>query len=153
MEQYMPFVWLAVAVVLGIIEVCTAQLVCIWFVLGAFVTAICAATFLGGSITWQVVVFIAASAVALLLTRPLVKRLKKFNKTSTNADRNIGKIGRVIVEINRDNSTGQVEVDGARWTARASDDSVISAGTAVKVDSIQGVKLMVTPVREKESEE
>lgn len=152
MEQYMPLIWLGIAVVLGIIEVCTSQLVSIWFVIGALVTAICAAIFLD-SILWQVVVFLFVSALALVLTKPLVKRLKKFNKTSTNADRNIGKIGRVVVDIDRDKASGMVEVDGERWTARSSDDSVISAGTIVKVESIEGVKLMVTPAGNFESEE
>ena len=149
----MPFIWLGLAIVLGIIEICTSQLVSIWFVIGAFVTAVCAATFLRDYVFLQVVVFLAVSAIALLLTRPVVKRLRNFNKTKTNSDRNIGKTARVIADIDNTSATGLVEVDGSRWSARSSTGNKISAGTTVLVEEIQGVKLIVTPIENLESEE
>lgn len=153
MEQLMPFLWLGIAIVLGIVEVCTAQLVSIWFVIGAFVTAVCAATFLREYIFLQIIVFIAVSVIALLLTKPVVKKLKSFNKTKTNADRNIGKTAIVIADIDNTSATGLVEVNGSRWSARASKGEKISAGTTVKVEEIQGVKLIVTPLANSESED
>lgn len=153
MEQFMPYIWLVLAVLLAIVEVSTSQLVSVWFVAGALVSALCSATFLSSNILLQLLVFIVVSALALILTRPFVKKLKNTHKTPTNADRYIGEKGIVIQEINPECGTGLVEVDGAKWTARASDGSVISMNTTVLVDSIQGVKLMVTPLKEKESEE
>ncbi len=153
MEQFMPFLWLGLAVVLGIIEVCTAQLVSIWFVIGAFVTAVCSATFLRDYIFLQVIVFIAVSALALILTNPIVKRLKSFNKTKTNSDRNIGKTAIVIADIDNTTATGLVEVDGSRWSARSKTGDKILAGTTVMVEEIQGVKLIVTPTANFESED
>lgn len=149
----MAFVWLGIAVVLGVVEICTSQLVSIWFVIGAFVTAICAATFLRDYVFLQIIVFLAVSAIALLLTRPVVKKLKSFNKTKTNADRNIGKTAVVIAEIDNASAAGLVEVEGSRWSARSSTGAKIQAGTTVKVEEIQGVKLIVTPVENFESEE
>lgn len=149
----MAFFWLGLAIILGVIELCTSQLVSIWFVLGAFVTAICAATFLKDYVFLQIVVFLAVSAVALLLTRPLVKRLKSFNKTKTNSDKNIGKTAIVVADIDNTKSSGLAEVDGARWSARSKNGEVIKAGTTVKVEEIQGVKLIVTPFANYESEE
>ncbi len=149
----MPFLWLGLAVVLGIIEICTSQLVSIWFVIGAFVTAICSATFLREYIVWQIILFIAVSALALILTRPVVRRLKNFDKTRTNSDKNIGKTAIVISDIDNTKAEGIVEVDGSRWSARAQNGEKILAGTTVKVEEIQGVKLMVTPVINSESEE
>ena len=35
MEQYMPFIWLGIALLMGILEATTAQLVSIWFMFGA----------------------------------------------------------------------------------------------------------------------
>lgn len=144
----MIYVWLGLAILLCIIEIFTTQLVSIWFVAGAVASAICAGTFLKDHIFWQFVVFVAVSAVALILTRPLVKKLKLFNKTSTNADRNIGCRGVVVTEINELKSTGMVEVRGTKWTARSVDGSVIEEGTTVVVEAIEGVKLMVTPALE-----
>lgn len=149
----MPFIWLGLAIVLGIIEICTSQLVSIWFVIGAFVTAVCAATFLRDYIFLQIVVFLAVSALTLVLTKPVVKKLRSFNKTKTNSDRNIGKTAVVVADIDNTSATGLVEVDGSRWSARSSTGDKILAGTTVLVEEIQGVKLIVTPFKNSESEE
>lgn len=153
MEQVMPFIWIGIALILGIIEISTAQLVSIWFVIGAFVTAICSATFMRDYIFLQIVMFVAVSAVALLLTRPLVRKLKNFDKTKTNSDKNIGKTAIVISDIDNTLATGLVEVDGSRWSARSSTGAKIMAGSTVKVEEIQGVKLIVSPIVNTESED
>ncbi len=152
MEGYMPYIWLVLAVVLGILEVSTAQLVSIWFVIAAVITSICAATFLSTSIFWQIVVFVIASALCLVFTRPLVKKIRKFDKAKTNSDRYIGKVGIVTTDIDWQTATGQVEVDGARWSAKSDHDSIIKAGTSVIVENIQGVRLVVAPVDSNEKE-
>ena len=51
-----PLIWLAVALVMLIIEAATVQMVSIWFCLGAVAAAI--AAILGGSIPVQIVVFV-----------------------------------------------------------------------------------------------
>lgn len=144
MEQYMPYLWLLVAVALTIVEITTAQLVSIWFVLAAVVTAVCSATFLKGIYIWQFVVFVFVSALCIALTKPLVERIKSTHKTKTNSDRHIGKVGKVIVTIDPAANTGLVEVDGSRWSAKSADSSIIEKDTSVVVDSIEGVKLIVT---------
>ena len=68
----MMWLWLCAAVLFGAVEAVTAGLVSVWFAVGS-VGAFFAA--LGGlSITLQLVVFAAVSAVALAATRPLVAR-------------------------------------------------------------------------------
>ncbi|MDO4420251.1 MAG: NfeD family protein [Ruminococcus sp.] len=142
--EYMPYVWLSVAVVLAIVEISTTQLVSLWFVLGAAVTAVCSATFLKNQLIWQIIIFLFISAVLLLLTRPFVKKLKTNDGVRTNSDRNIGKIALVISDINPDKGTGQVRVGSEKWSAKTIDGSVIKEGTNVKVVAIEGVKLIVT---------
>ena len=141
--EYMPYVWLGIAVFLAIVEVATTQLVSLWFVIGAAATAVCSATFLEGRLLWQIIVFITVSAVALILTRPLVKKLKNENKVNTNSDRNIGKTGVVIVEINPTDGTGQVKIGAEKWSAKSIDGSIIKVGTNISVEAIEGVKLVV----------
>ena len=143
MEQYMPYLWIGLAVVLAIVELSTSQLVSVWMVIGAVITAICSATFLTDSIIWQIVIFVFVSALCLILTRPLVKRLKKVETAKTNSDRYIGKTAKVLSEINSTENTGIVEVEGSRWSAKSVDGSVVEVGRLVKVESIQGVKLIV----------
>lgn len=146
--EYMPYVWLGIAVVLAVVEVATSQLVSLWFVLGAAVTAVCSATFLKGQLVWQIVIFIVVSAVALVLTRPLVKKLKKEEKINTNADRNIGKTGMVLTDINSKTGSGQVRVGAEKWSAKSKDGALIKEGTNVRVIGIEGVKLVVTCIED-----
>ena len=56
----------------------------------------------------------------------------------------------VIVTIDNMNATGQAVVDGQEWSARSADGSIIEKGTKVKVQSISGVKLIVTKIKEEE---
>lgn len=142
--EYMPYVWLGIAVVLAIVEISTTQLVSLWFVLGAAVTAVCSATFLKGLILWQIVIFLTVSAVMLILTRPLVNKLKTNEPVSTNSDRNIGKIAVVTCTIDPEKGVGQVRVGSEKWSAKSADGSVISEGANVKVVGIEGVKLLVS---------
>lgn len=146
MAEMLPYIWIGIAVLLGIVEISTTQLVSIWFVIAAIVTAVSSATFLYDCLLWQIVLFVAVSGICLIATRPLVKKIKSNKGTRTNADKYIGRVGKVISDIGYNTYTGQVEVDGSKWTAVSADNSVIVAGTTIKVLEIKGVKLIVTPV-------
>ena len=50
---------------------------------------------------------------------------------------------KVTEPVNNEQASGAVYVDGKTWTARSDDGSVIPAGTQVKVQKIEGVKLLV----------
>lgn len=141
MEQFMPYIWLAIIIVMSIFEACTAQFVSIWFVLGALVAMLISIFY--PSITLQIIAFILVALLTLLLTRPFVKKLLNFKKEDTNSGRFIGKTGLVIQTINNKIGEGQVSVLGNIWTARSKDDSIIKEGENVIVESIQGVKLVV----------
>lgn len=142
--EYMPYVWLGIAVFLAVIEVATTQLVSLWLVIGAAVTAICSAVFLKDNLLLQIILFILVSAITLILTRPIVKKLKSETKVNTNSDRNIGKIAFVTVDIDPEQGIGQVRVGNEKWSAKTKDGAVIKAGSNVKVLDIEGVKLVVS---------
>lgn len=133
--------WVAAIVLFGIMEAATAALVSIWFVVGAVVALI--AAILGVGIWVQITVFVLASAVALALTRPLMKKLVDTKAVPTNADRVLGVVCKVTEPIDNENSTGAVYVDGKTWSARSVDGSTVSVGTQVTVESMEGVKLFV----------
>ena len=102
---------------------------------------------LGGQL-WplQVAVFLAVSAVALALTRPLSKRLLNRRRERTNADRVVGAAGLVTQDVDNVRATGRVSVMGNSWSARSvQPEGRIPAGTRVRVHAIEGVKLLVTP--------
>ncbi len=137
----MVFVWIAVTVAFIIIEAMTTQLLTIWFAAGS--AAAIVATLLKASPLVQCIVFVAVSLIALIATRPLVKKLTKQKFSPTNADRFIGETAVVTESIDNIAQTGLVKIQGTVWTARSADGSAIPDGETVTVTKIEGVKLIV----------
>lgn len=135
------YVWIAFTVIFGIMEAATAQLVSIWFVIGS--VAALGAYFFGATTAVQVIVFIVVSALALVITRPIVRRFTKTKIQPTNADSYIGLDAVVTESIDNILSVGSVKVKGIEWTARSAGDEKIEKGEVVTVRSIEGVKLIV----------
>ena len=139
----MAYVWLAAAIVMGVVEGATFNLVSVWFAGGAvaaFFTAL-----LGGEFLLQLTLFIVVSAILLACLRPLAKRRAAVKPVRTNADRIIGMTGIVTEAIDNIRATGAVKVGGVEWTARSEQDAVIEAGSQVKILRISGVKVYVEP--------
>lgn len=134
-------IWLLTAIVLVAGEALTAGLTFIWFAVGALGGLIVA--LLGGPIWLQVVVFLALSALALALVRPVAAKLMQSGRVATNADRVIGKTAIVTQTIDNLAGKGQVSVAGQIWTARSEQGVTIPEGTEVTVLRIEGVKVFV----------
>lgn len=138
----MVYVWLGILAVAVIAEIATTQLVSIWFAIGAlaaFFTALA-----GVEQIWiQIIVFVIVSAVAVAVTRPLVKKMINKKAEPTNADMVIGKVGVVTERIDNLAPSGLVKVNGSVWTARTPDGSVIEENEKVIIKEISGVKLLV----------
>lgn len=141
MEYAMIIFWIVLLVVLIIIEAATAQLVTIWFAAGAAAALVAELCGLQPWLQWAI--FIAVSAVALVATRPLVKRMTSKKVQPTNADRCIGQTAVVTEDIDNIGGKGQVHVNGVTWTARSSDGTVFRKDERVTVEKIEGVKLIV----------
>ena len=139
----MAYVWLAAAIVMGVVEGATFNLVSVWFAGGA-VAAFLTALF-GGKFPLQLTLFIVVSAILLACLRPLAKRRAAVKPVRTNADRIIGMTGIVTEAIDNIRATGAVKVGGVEWTARSEQDAVIEAGSQVKILRISGVKVYVEP--------
>ena len=137
----MEFLWLALIVVFAVIEGATTALTTVWFIGGAL--AALAAALLHAELWLQITLFFAVSVVLLAALRPLVK---KYLRPRTNAAGNIGREAIVTEAIDNLHETGAVRLSGVEWTARSADGSPVAAGTVVRIDAIEGVKLIVTPV-------
>lgn len=133
----MTFCWLLVFIVLLLIEICTVNLVSIWFALGAL-ASLCASIFTNNMII-QLIVFIVVSFITLVITKPLVKKIK-VKQHSTNFDRVIGMEGIVTEDISKF-QIGEVKVDSKRWSAKS--DEEIKKDSIVIIEKIDGVKLIV----------
>lgn len=141
MEGIVGLIWLAIIVVMAIIEIITLGLTTIWFAGGALVAFI--ASLFGVSLPIQIVLFVIVSLVLLAFTRPFAVKFVNKNRTRTNAESLIGKSAIVLEDINNLKAEGAVSVNGQEWTARAVDDTVITKDTVVEIVEIKGVKLMV----------
>ena len=144
----MIWLWLGAIVLFGVAEVVTEGMVSIWFVAGSLAALFtCVSGLSLGGVSpegTQVLVFAVVSAVALVATRPFVRRFMTGHPSvATNSDRVLGMTAKVTEAVDNEQSSGAVYVDGKTWTARSADGSVIPAGTQVKVEKIEGVKLLV----------
>lgn len=89
-------------------------------------------------------IFFAVTILALVLTRPIVKKVTSFKKEDTNSGRYIGKEGFVTLEINNLENRGQVSVLGVIWSARSENGDIILENETIEVKKIEGVKLIVS---------
>lgn len=134
-------IWAIAFVVLTIAELETVQFVSIWFALAALVSMFTALA--GLPIIGQITVFVIASVILLLATRPLVKKLTAKKNFPTNIELDIGQTAYVINDIDNAQAVGRVKLNGVDWMARSSDNSIISAGEAVVVEKVDGTRLIV----------
>lgn len=138
--------WFIMFLVLLGVEFATINLVTIWFALGALVTVFL--SFFVDSIIVQSVSFVVVSLLALILTKPIIKKFNIIQPNPTNSDRFIGKECDVIKDI-KSNEYGEVRIFGEIWTATSKQKGTIKEGTKVVVKEIEGVKLVVEKKEEK----
>lgn len=141
MLDMMVWVWLGVTALAAFVEAVTMTLVSVWCVVGGLVAVF--AAYFGASVPTQLLLFLGVSILTAAVVRPLAKKYADPHKVATNADRLLGMEAKVTEDIDNARSSGAVYVDGKTWTARSADGSVIPAGTQVKVQKIEGVKLLV----------
>lgn len=134
--------WLIVVVVMLICEIFSMGLTTIWFSIGAVVSAI---TSVFGAPLWlQIMLFCVVSVVVMLLVRPFAMKVIDKNRTKTNVDALVGQQVTVLETIDNQKEIGRVMLNQVEWMARSTENVVIEAGERVKIDSVSGVKLMVS---------
>ena len=139
--------WLIAFVILVGIEVATMALTTIWFAGGAFVAFLLA--LFGVSTEIQLAAFVVMSFLLLFLTRPVASKYINGNTVRTNAESLIGRDARVTAEICNELGTGSAVIDGQEWAARsAQDGGTLPSRAQVRIKEIQGVKLIVSKVKE-----
>jgi membrane protein implicated in regulation of membrane protease activity len=141
------FVWLAVAVVFGLIEAMGPALVCIWFCVGAAVAFV--VSFFVDSLLVQVVVFLVVSLAALIGLRPFIRKSSKerLDDVKTNYDTYVGRELVVSQAIPAGTgSTGRVLLGDVSWLARTCDGTAVEEGARVVVREVDSTVLVVAPV-------
>ena len=134
------WIWLGLTVIFVLIEVGTTALVSIWFVAGSLAALL--ASFFTDSGIAQTMVFAVVSAAALVVTRPLVRKLRSPTPAATGADRNVGRTGTVLEAI-RPEKPGRVRLDGVDWSATCT--QPLEEGALCTVLAVHGTALAVSP--------
>ncbi|MBR5521087.1 MAG: NfeD family protein [Oscillospiraceae bacterium] len=135
------YIWLALASALAILEICTPNIVCIWFIAGsmcAFLTS-----FVIESIIVQGLVFSFATGICLALTKPMAKKMLGKQPVPTNADMLVGQHCIVTEDIHPEKK-GRVKADGVYWMAQCT--TPVKAGTVVEIKAMSGATLTVEPL-------
>lgn len=141
----MAWFWLCLAIALLVVELSTTQLICVWFAIGAGVTALFKAIIPTIGTPWQLVIFVVVSVGLLLGTRRIVKKFltKRGKDHETNLELTVGKEAVVVEEIDNVNGKGAVKINGLVWSARSVNGEKMYVGETVIFKEINGNKAMV----------
>lgn len=135
------YIWLVAFILFAAVEFVTSMaLVSIWFAVGSLAALIL--SIFEVPLWIQLLVFIIVSAILLICTRPIAKRLNK-NNIDTNLEINIGKTAKVIEDIDNSKASGRVRLNGVDWTAVSYTGEFIEKDSHVTVIKIEGSKLYV----------
>ncbi|PWD52267.1 hypothetical protein C8046_01270 [Serinibacter arcticus] len=135
--------WLALTLILGVVEVLIVDLLFLMFAGGALAATVAAA--LGAPLAVQVAVFAVVSVLLLVAIRPWALRRFKNQEpgTATNAGALVGRTAVVLAATS--GSAGRVKLVGEVWTARFDGSGVLPVGTPVEVVAIDGATAVVVP--------
>ncbi len=136
--------WLSLALLLGVAEVLSLDLVLIMLAAGALAAA--GVAVLAPGLWWlQILVAAGVSLGMLLALRPtLMARVRNLPGYRSSTDKMVGSSGVAVSQIDR--GGGEIKVDGQSWTARPyAADLVIEQGTEIEVFEIDGAIAVVYP--------
>lgn len=142
--------WLAVMVIMLIIEIITLGLTTIWFAGGALVAFVLA--MLNAPLMVQIFAFLIVSLILLMFTRPIAVKYFNKDRVKTNVETMIGRQAIVVSEIDNLQGIGRVTVGGQEWSARTVQDGItLPVGAVVIIKEVKGVKLIVEEERKEEN--
>jgi membrane protein implicated in regulation of membrane protease activity len=144
MNIHIGHFWMGLAIVLFIAEIVTPGgfvLAC----LGVSCLASGIISYLGFSVTIQILTFSIASLTLFFGIRPLFSKyfLQSASKIKTNIEALVGKTGMVSERIDPVTGKGRVIVGGEDWRGVSVTEEVIEVGEKVTVVRVDGAKLLI----------
>jgi membrane protein implicated in regulation of membrane protease activity len=148
--DHLAAVWLGMAILFGIAEMASLDLILAMLALGALVGMITA--LLGAGIGVSAIAAALASVACLALVRPaLVKRLHSGPELSLGHGKLVGQQG-IVTERITGLEAGRIKLHGEIWSAKPYDETLtIEPGNTVEVLEIRGATAYVHPVPSLES--
>jgi membrane protein implicated in regulation of membrane protease activity len=153
-NKFDPFIIgddIGVFIIALVVEISTQEFVSVWFSAGALV-AMCICYFVPFWV--EIIIFSVVSLAALILTRPLIKRLTDRTERFTNTDEFVGKRVKVEKEITKYDG-GLVKLNGIVYSAilMEEEEETIPLDSIVEVVSLKGNRVVVKLIEKNESEE
>lgn len=137
------WVYVAVGILLVIVEIFTPNFVIMWFGISSIISAI--PVYLGASTKIVILTYTVSLLILTLFVRKIT--VEHFSKTSkgikTNVSHLVGKHGIVTHDIDIITSQGMVRVGKELWSAITESNQKISENEQIIVCGIDGVKLIV----------
>ena len=138
-------IWLIASGVFFILEIFTVGFLVFWLGVAALLAMLI--SFLTDSIILQTTVFVISSGILIFATRALADKIIKKDTVPTNVYSIVGKRGIVIEDIDWATGKGQIKSEGEVWSAKTNEQINIPKGTEVEIESIDGVKVFVKPLK------
>jgi membrane protein implicated in regulation of membrane protease activity len=134
--------WLGAALLLGVVEILSVDLVLIMFAGGALAAA--GLSLLDTPLWVQIAGFAVTSTLLLVALRPyLLRHLRqRVPLVETNSAAHVGRVAIAVTPVTE--RGGRVKLAGEVWTARTEDRAAIDAGDEVSVLRIDGATAVVT---------
>ncbi len=140
------WLWTVFAIVMAIGEIFTAGFFLLPFAIGAAAAAVLA--WLNVVVLAQWLVFFGVSIVSLAYLRRFIGRQDEEEQPRVGANRWVGAEGLVLQDIDPHTGAGMVKVLNEEWRATAL--QPIGAGTKIVVASVEGARLVVEPLEDKQ---
>lgn len=137
--------WLGGALLLGVLEMLSLDLLFLMLATGALAGAVGSAA--GLPLVWSIVLAAAVAMLSLFALRPfLLRHLRnRVDLVETNVHALVGKDAVVVAAL--DGAGGRVKLHGEVWSARTEDGLRLDLGDQVWVTRIDGATAVVTDVR------
>lgn len=137
--------WLGLALILGVIEMLTVDLLFLMLAGGATAAAVAGA--FGAPFWLQLLIAAIVSVAMVVLVRPwAMARLKASTpQARTNIAAHRGRTATVVADVT--DRAGRVKLTGEVWTARVEQPgTVLAVGSTVSVVRIEGATAIVAPM-------
>jgi membrane protein implicated in regulation of membrane protease activity len=150
LSDHVAGVFLALAILLGIAEMFSLDLILGMLALGALVGVVTA--LLGAGFAVSAIAAAVASVACLAVVRPpLIKRLHSGPELTLGHNKLVGQQG-VVTERITGLESGRIKLAGEFWSAKPYDDTLtIEPGSTVEVLEIRGATAYVHPIPSIES--
>lgn len=141
-REWLGLTWIALAIVAGVVEVFTLDLIFLMVAGAALLAA--GAGVITGSITISILTFAISTVLLLLVARPPLKHYmqRSLPESAMHTEALVGRTAEVVAAVDAEN--GRIRLAGELWSARLeSSEPAVAVGLPVRVVRIDGATAVV----------